>query len=255
VWAAAENLRAVRPLFGRHPPRCAIPPPLGEGRHTPRRRDVLSADHSTTLSSANNLVVDLAGIGAYVRARPLAEDTPAAAACVATATRTPCPRRTTSLGCSARCGKPRRHVASRRPPPSTLSSANNLVVDLAAMGAHSPPAGAACSATATRTPCRRRTAWRAFSGSRADTRRPAASMRTPCDVVRRFSARTVPTPCFRQHPPRPLLIAGLAAAYPARPDGGHSRGRPVRADRRLGVPPAGGGGAARAARWPGERNE
>src|SRR5829696_5674034 len=76
VWAAAENLRAVRPLLGRHPPRCAIPPPLGEGRHTPRRRDVLSADHSTTLSSANNLVVDLAGIGAYVRARPASAPAP-----------------------------------------------------------------------------------------------------------------------------------------------------------------------------------
>jgi hypothetical protein len=38
------------------------------------------------LSSANNLVVDLAGIGAHVRSRPLGEDTLAAAsACLATA--------------------------------------------------------------------------------------------------------------------------------------------------------------------------
>ena len=73
---------------------------------------------------------------------------PAAAACSATATRTPCPPQTTSLGCSARWGKPRRHVASHEDTlarrrdvlgadhPSTLSSANNLVVDLAAVGAY-----------------------------------------------------------------------------------------------------------------------
>jgi len=39
-----------------------------------RRRELLGADHASTLSSANNLVVDLAAVGAHVRARRLAED-------------------------------------------------------------------------------------------------------------------------------------------------------------------------------------
>ena len=40
-----------------------------------RRCELLGADHVSTLSSANNLVVDLAAVGAHVRARRLAEDT------------------------------------------------------------------------------------------------------------------------------------------------------------------------------------
>jgi hypothetical protein len=50
-----------------------------------RRRELLGADHASTLSSANNLVVDLAAVGAHVRARRLAEDTLARAACSAIA--------------------------------------------------------------------------------------------------------------------------------------------------------------------------
>jgi len=40
-----------------------------------RRRELLGADHVSTLSSANNLVVDLAAGGAHVRGRRLAEHT------------------------------------------------------------------------------------------------------------------------------------------------------------------------------------
>ena len=66
---------------------------------------MLGEDHPDTLSSANNLAIDLRELGEYQAARELDEDTLA--------------RRRRVLG---------------EDHPDTLSSANNLAVDLRALG-------------------------------------------------------------------------------------------------------------------------
>ena len=115
-----------------------------------RRRRVLGDDHPDTLASANNLAVDLRGAG-RARAGPAAgrgHPGPPAGGSWATTTPTPSARPATSPSTCARWASTsgpahldedtlaRRRRVLGDDHPDTLTSANNLAVDLRELGEH-----------------------------------------------------------------------------------------------------------------------